>query len=49
VLGHWARRGLVLWSQCIGLDTGGVYGGKLSACIAEEERAVQVEGWRRHG
>jgi hypothetical protein len=48
VLGHWARRGLVL-SQCIGLDTGGVYGGKLSTCIAEEERAVQVEGWRRHG
>jgi hypothetical protein len=49
VFGHWARRRLVLRSQCIGLDTGGVHGGKLSACIAEEERAVQVEGWRRHG
>lgn len=46
VFGHWARRGLVVRPQCIGLDTGCVYGGKLSAWIAEEDRIVQVPGWR---
>lgn len=45
VFGHWARRGLVVRPQCIGLDTGCVYGGKLSAWIAEEDRIVQVDGW----
>lgn len=44
VFGHWARRGLVVRPQCIGLDTGCVYGGKLSAWIAEEDRIVQVAG-----
>jgi len=47
VFGHWARRGLVVRPQCVGLDTGCVYGGKLSAWIAEEDRIVQVEGWRQ--
>lgn len=47
VFGHWARRGLVVRPQCVGLDTGCVYGGKLSAWIAEEDRVVQVDGWRR--
>jgi bis(5'-nucleosyl)-tetraphosphatase (symmetrical) len=47
VFGHWARRGLVIRKQCVGLDTGCVYGGQLSAWIAEEDRVVQVEGWRR--
>jgi bis(5'-nucleosyl)-tetraphosphatase (symmetrical) len=49
VFGHWARRGLVVRPQCVGLDTGCVYGGKLSAWIAEEDRIVQVDGWRRPG
>ncbi len=44
VFGHWARRGLVVRPQCIGLDSGCVYGGKLSAWIAEEDRIVQVDG-----
>ncbi|MCU0862650.1 MAG: metallophosphoesterase [Planctomycetes bacterium] len=44
VFGHWARRGLVVRPQCIGLDSGCVYGGKLSAWIAEEDRVVQVDG-----
>ncbi|HEB51713.1 MAG TPA: hypothetical protein ENI87_00510 [bacterium] len=44
VFGHWARRGLVERPQCIGLDTGCVYGGTLSAWIAEENRIVQVPG-----
>ena len=47
VFGHWARRGLVVRPQCIGLDTGCVYGGPLSAWIAEQDRVVQVPGWRR--
>ncbi|MFM1873556.1 MAG: hypothetical protein RL398_2978 [Planctomycetota bacterium] len=47
VFGHWARRGLVVRPQCVGLDTGCVYGGVLSAWIAEEDRIVQVPGWRR--
>lgn len=46
VFGHWARRGLVVRPQCVGLDTGCVYGGKLTAWIAEEDRLVQVDGWR---
>lgn len=46
VFGHWARRGLVRRRRCIGLDTGCVYGGRLSAWIAEEDRIVQVEGKR---
>ena len=49
VFGHWARRGLVVRPQCVGLDTGCVYGGKLSAWIAEEDRVVQVDGWRPAG
>jgi bis(5'-nucleosyl)-tetraphosphatase (symmetrical) len=49
VFGHWARRGLVVRPQCVGLDTGCVYGGQLSAWIAEEDRIVQVDGWRPPG
>ncbi|MHC5064302.1 MAG: metallophosphoesterase [Planctomycetota bacterium] len=47
VFGHWARRGLTRTSKVIGLDSGCVYGGKLSAWIAEEDRFVQVNGLAR--
>ena len=47
VFGHWARRGLVVRPHCVGLDTGCVYGGKLTAWIAEEDRFVAVDGWHR--
>lgn len=33
VYGHWAKQGLTVSENTIGLDTGCVYGGKLSACI----------------
>ena len=46
VFGHWARRGLARTERVVGLDTGCVYGQKLSAWIAEEDRIVQVDGWR---
>ena len=42
--GHWARRGLVVGPRVRGLDTGCVYGGQLTAWIAEEDRIVQVPG-----
>ena len=44
VFGHWARRGLVRGEHVRGLDTGCVYGGTLTAWIAEEDRFVQVPG-----
>lgn len=47
IFGHWARRGLVVRPQCVGLDTGCVYGGKLTAWVAEQDRIVQVDGWVR--
>jgi hypothetical protein len=46
VFGHWARRGLVRGAKVVGLDTGCVYGGALSAWIADDDRIVQVPGWR---
>ena len=45
VFGHWARRGLVMQPHLRGLDSGCVYGGRLTAWIAEEDRLVQVAGW----
>jgi len=48
VFGHWARRGLVVTDRVRGLDTGCVYGGRLSAWIAEEDRIVQVPAARAY-
>lgn len=43
VFGHWARRGVVHGAHVRGLDSGCVYGGPLTAWIAEEDRFVQVK------
>lgn len=51
VFGHWARLGLVVRPCVLGLDTGCVWGGKLTAWIAEEDRLVQVDAlraWAEH-
>jgi bis(5'-nucleosyl)-tetraphosphatase (symmetrical) len=46
VFGHWAQRGLVLAPGLRGLDTGCVWGGRLTAWIAEEDRCVDVPAQR---
>lgn len=42
VHGHWARRGHYRGPRTIGLDSGCVYGGPLTAWCMEEDRVVQV-------
>lgn len=46
VFGHWARRGLVELPRTRGLDGGCLYGGELTAWIAEEDRFVRVPARR---
>ena len=42
VHGHWARRGHYRGERTLGLDSGCVYGGALTAWCHEEDRIVQV-------
>jgi bis(5'-nucleosyl)-tetraphosphatase (symmetrical) len=46
VFGHFARQGLLVRPRLRGLDSGCVYGGPLTAWIAEEDRIVQVPAAR---
>lgn len=48
VFGHWASRGLVERPKLRGLDTGCVWGGALTAWIAEEDRLVSVPARRAY-
>lgn len=48
VFGHWAAKGLLVREKLRGLDSGCVWGGKLSAWIAEEDRIVQVPARRTY-
>lgn len=43
IYGHWARQGLCVKENSIGLDSGCVYGKKLSAVILPERKIIQVE------
>jgi hypothetical protein len=46
--GHDADRGLQQYEHAIGLDTGCVYGGKLTACILPERRLVSVNAKKEY-
>jgi hypothetical protein len=46
--GHDADRGLQQYEHAVGLDTGCVYGGKLTACILPERRLVSVNAKREY-
>lgn len=48
VHGHWAAAGLVDLPHCKGLDTGCVYGGKLTAWSPDEDRFWQVPARREY-
>ena len=48
VYGHWARAGLIVRERVRGLDSGCVWGGALSAWIADEDRVVQVKAERTY-
>ena len=48
VFGHWARKGLVHRTWVRGLDTGCVWGGRLTAWIAEDDRLVSVPARRAY-
>ncbi|HEX8956812.1 MAG TPA: bis(5'-nucleosyl)-tetraphosphatase (symmetrical), partial [Burkholderiaceae bacterium] len=43
VFGHWSTLGLTLRDNLIGLDTGCVWGGKLSAVRLEDHHLIQVD------
>ena len=45
--GHWSALGLLVSDRVIGLDTGAVWGGKLTAIRLEDRRIVQVDGLKR--
>lgn len=48
VYGHWAMQGLHKTINSIGLDSGCVYGGQLSALILPENKIVQVDAYETY-
>ena len=48
VYGHWAVMGVVETDNTIGLDSGCVWGGAMTAYVAEEETLVSVPAHRAH-
>jgi len=48
VFGHWAAQGLYVGKHVLGLDSGCVWGKKLTAWIAEDDRLVSVDARRAH-
>lgn len=48
VHGHWAKQGLVIRENVIGLDTGCVYGRKLSCVILPERKIVSMDAHKAY-
>jgi hypothetical protein len=48
VFGHWVRRKPLVRDNAIGLDTGCVYGGSLSAVVLPERRIVSMKARKEH-
>lgn len=48
IFGHWAMRGLVVEDKVVGLDTGCVWGGALSALILPEKKVVSVKAHQQY-
>lgn len=48
LFGHDADRGLQQYEHAIGLDTGCVYGGRLTACILPEKRLISVSAKKEY-
>ena len=48
VFGHWASQGLLVRERLRGLDSGCVWGGRMTAWIAEEDRIEQVDAARTY-
>ena len=48
IYGHWAQQGFHETKMTLGLDTGCVYGGKLSAYIMETRQLIQVKAFRSY-
>lgn len=48
VFGHWAMKGIVQKENVIGLDSGCVWGGALSALILPERKIVSVKAFKQY-
>ncbi len=48
IYGHWAKQGLMVKKNTIGLDSGCVYGNFLSSYILEEDKIIQVKAKRSY-
>ena len=48
VYGHWAKQGLSLKKNSIGLDTGCVYGGQLSGLLLPERKIIQTPAHKNY-
>ena len=48
IFGHWAKKGLIMRENAIGLDSGCVYGKELSALILPERKIFSVKAKKKY-